>query len=238
MRQVVLDTETTGLEHKLGHRIIEIAAVELCHRQLTGNQFHYYLNPERESDEGALQVHGLTTDFLQDKPKFIEISTEFLNFISEAELIIHNAPFDVGFLNYEFSLVNLETLDHYCALITDTLKLAKELHPGKRNNLDALCERYGVDNSKRTLHGALLDAELLAEVYLAMTRGQESLHIEMEHTESAQFSVTNLDGRDFRIIQATDEEMIQHHAVLAKIALECGSKCIWDKFEVGNVTGK
>ncbi|MBX3618295.1 DNA polymerase III subunit epsilon [Nitrosomonas sp.] len=238
MRQVVLDTETTGLEYKRGHRIIEIAAVELCHRQLTGNQFHYYLNPGRESDEGALQVHGLTTEFLQDKPKFTEISTEFLNFISEAELIIHNAPFDVGFLNYELSLANLETLDHYCATITDTLRLAKEHHPGKRNNLDALCERYNVDNSERTLHGALLDAELLAEVYLAMTRGQESLLIEIEHTEFAQLSTTNLGGHNFRVIQATVEEVAQHQAVLSKIALECDNKCIWDVFETDNVTEK
>lgn len=238
MRQVVLDTETTGLEHKLGHRIIEIAAVELHHRQLTGNHFHYYLNPERESDEGALQVHGLTTEFLQDKPKFIEISAEFLRFIGQAELIIHNAPFDVGFLNYELSLANLGALDRYCASITDTLKLAKELHPGKRNNLDALCERYSVDNSKRTLHGALLDAELLAEVYLAMTRGQESLLIEIEQAELAQFSVTDLDGRNLRIIKATDEEMLQHQAVLTQITLECGGKCIWDKLELGKIAEK
>lgn len=238
MRQVVLDTETTGLEHKLGHRIIEIAAIELCHRQLTGKHFHCYLNPERESDEGALQVHGLTSGFLRDKPKFIEISTEFLNFISEAELIIHNASFDVGFLNYELGLVKLGVLDDYCASITDTLRLAKELHPGKRNNLDALCERYNVDNSRRTLHGALLDAELLAEVYLAMTRGQESLLIEMESAELDQFSITGLDGQNLKIITATHEEMTQHQAVLAQISLECGRKCVWDRLELDDAAEK
>lgn len=231
MRQIVLDTETTGLEHKLGHRLVEVAAVELWNRQLTGNHFHYYLNPDRESDEGALQVHGLTTEFLQDKPRFHDISKEFLNFINDAELIIHNAPFDVGFLNHELSLINLKTLDKYCAAITDTLKLAKEFHPGKRNNLDALCERYSIDNSKRTLHGALLDAELLAEVYLAMTRGQESLLIDLEYTETVQLVVENLDSLNLKIIEATAEELAQHAMVLEKIAHESNNKCLWRKLE-------
>lgn len=232
MRQIVLDTETTGLDHKQGHRIVEIAAVELSNRQLTGNHFHYYLNPERDSDEGALQVHGLTTEFLQDKPKFYEISKEFLSFIDDAELIIHNAPFDVGFLNYELDLINLRALNSYCLLITDTLKLAKELHPGRRNNLDALCERYNIDNSRRTLHGALLDAELLAEVYLAMTRGQESLLIELEHTEFIQHAMNNhLDDYHLKIIAATAEEYAQHLVVLENIARESDNNCLWKKLE-------
>lgn len=234
MRQIVLDTETTGLEHKLGHRIVEIAAVELCNRQLTGNHFHYYLNPGRKSDEGALQVHGLTTEFLKDKPRFHEVSKELLSFISDAELIIHNAPFDIGFLNHELGLVNLEKLDNYCLSITDTLKLAKEFHPGKRNNLDALCERYNIDNSKRTLHGALLDAELLAEVYLAMTRGQESLLIELEYVEPIQLALSKLDNVNIRIIEATAEEYVQHLMVLENISRESNNNCLWSRPETEN----
>ena len=180
MRQIFLDTETTGLEPKLGHRIIEIAAVEMLNRRPTGRRLHHYLNPERESEAGALQVHGLTREFLQDKQKFRDITQELLEFIDGAELIMHNAPFDVGFLDHELGLAELQPLHSYCHTITDTLKMAKDLHPGKKNNLDALCERYQVDNARRTLHGALLDAELLAEIYLAMTRGQESLMMEVE----------------------------------------------------------
>jgi len=235
MRQIILDTETTGLEHKQGHRIVEIAAVEVSNRMLTGHHFHYYLNPERDSDEGALQVHGLTTEFLQDKPKFVEISKEFISFICDAELIIHNAPFDVGFLNHELNLINLQSLENYCQQITDTLKLAKELHPGKRNNLDALCERYSIDNSRRTLHGALLDAELLAEVYLAMTRGQESLLMDFEHNEFNHASITDLTHFNFRVIQATAEEYSQHTMVLEKIARESNNQCIWKNLEVQNL---
>ncbi|AEJ01449.1 DNA polymerase III, epsilon subunit [Nitrosomonas sp. Is79A3] len=229
MRQIVLDTETTGLEHKLGHRIVEIAAVELCNRQFTDNHFHYYLNPERESDEGALQVHGLTTEFLKDKPRFHEISKELLNFICDAELIIHNAPFDVGFLNHELGLINLKTLNNYCLSITDTLKLAKEFHPGKRNNLDALCERYNIDNSRRTLHGALLDAELLAEVYLAMTRGQESLLIELEYVEPVQQALDKLDSFKTKIIEATADEYAQHLMILENISRESNNNCLWNR---------
>lgn len=232
MRQIILDTETTGLDYKQGHRVVEIAAVELSNRQFTGHNFHYYLNPERDSDDGALQVHGLSTEFLQDKPKFHEISTEFLNFINDAELIIHNAPFDIGFLNHELNLINLQTLEDYCSLITDTLKLAKELHPGKRNNLDALCERYNIDNSKRTLHGALLDAELLGEVYLAMTRGQESLLIDLGQNEVLQHSIEHWDNsHNLRIIQATAEELQQHLAVIEDIVRESDNKCVWKKLE-------
>ncbi|UJP06158.1 MAG: DNA polymerase III subunit epsilon [Nitrosomonas sp.] len=238
MRQIILDTETTGLEYKQGHRIVEIAAVELCNRQLTGNHFHRYLNPGRESDEGALQVHGLTAEFLRDKPKFHDISKEFLAFIDDAELIIHNAPFDVGFLNYELSLLNLATLDKYCASITDTLKSAKELHPGKRNNLDALCERYRIDNSKRTLHGALLDAELLAEVYLAMTRGQESLLIDLEHAEAVHQASISIDGLNLKVIEATAEENAQHVKLLEKITRESGNQCLWINLQGDSASGR
>ncbi len=226
MRQIVLDTETTGLEHKLGHRIVEIAAVELCNRQLTGQHFHYYLNPDRKSDEGALQVHGLTSEFLQDKPRFTDITKEFLSFIHDAELIIHNAPFDVGFLNHELGLAKQKTLDNYCNQITDTLKLAKELHPGKRNNLDTLCDRYKVDNSKRTLHGALLDAELLADVFLAMTRGQESLLIESEPNITNDL-ISNVGQLNLKVLPANQEELQLHTQVLENIARENNGKCLW-----------
>jgi len=234
MRQIVLDTETTGLEHKRGHRIVEIGAVEICNRQLTGNHFHYYLNPERESDEGALQVHGLTTEFLRDKPKFADVSGEFLEFISDAELIIHNAPFDVGFINHELSLLDLAALDQYCQSVTDTLRLAKDLHPGKRNNLDALCERYAIDNSKRSLHGALLDAELLAEVYLAMTRGQESLLMELDHDEPGLQFQTLVTADDLKIIVATEEEKQSHQQLIDKIQNDCSQGCLWHKLESQN----
>ncbi|MDO8333902.1 MAG: DNA polymerase III subunit epsilon [Nitrosomonas sp.] len=234
MRQIILDTETTGLDHRQGHRIVEIAAVELSNRQLTTQHFHYYLNPERDSDEGALQVHGLTTEFLRNKPKFSEISKEFLSFIADSELVIHNAPFDVGFLNHELNLINLKTLDKYCLSIIDTLKLAKELHPGKRNNLDALCDRYNIDNSKRTLHGALLDAELLAEVYLAMTRGQESLLMDLEQFLPILNSVENLDNLKLKIIEATAQECAQHFMVLDNIARESNNKCLWNRLNAEN----
>ncbi|MCB1985654.1 MAG: DNA polymerase III subunit epsilon [Burkholderiales bacterium] len=230
MRQIVLDTETTGLEYKLGHRIVEIAAVEVSNRQLTGNHFHQYLNPERESDEGALQVHGLTRSFLQDKPKFREICKDFLDFVHDAELIIHNAPFDVGFLNHELGLVKMSTLDVYCLQITDTLKLAKDLHPGKRNNLDALCERYKIDNSKRTLHGALLDAELLAEVYLAMTRGQESLLMDLDIANPiGGQDVGDIKNLKLCVLPATETERQLHAEQLEQIEKESNNQCIWKK---------
>src|SRR5262245_11118952 len=180
MRQVILDTETTGLNARLGDRIIEIGCVEVVARRFTGNRFHRYVNPERAVEEGALRVHGLTNEFLQDKPRFAEVALEFLEYVRGAELIIHNAAFDVEFLNVELEKLGLEPLGNHVAAVIDTLGTARELHPGKRNSLDALCERYQIDNSHRTLHGALLDATLLAEVYLAMTRGQESLAIGLE----------------------------------------------------------
>ena len=232
MRQIFLDTETTGLEPKLGHRMVEVAAVEMYHRQLTGRHFHYYLNPGRESDPGALQVHGLTTHFLKDKPKFHEITKEFVAFVEGAELIIHNAPFDVAFLDLELSLAKLNSLNNYCATITDTLKIAKDLHPGKRNNLDALCDRYQIDNSKRTLHGALLDAELLADVYLAMTRGQESLLIENEDILiTGEGSTINLDSLNLVILAASQEEQAQHAQHLDMIEGESNGKCLWKQLD-------
>ncbi|MCP5246004.1 MAG: DNA polymerase III subunit epsilon [Burkholderiales bacterium] len=230
MRQIVLDTETTGLEYKLGHRIVEIAAVEICNRQLTGNHFHHYLNPERESDEGALQVHGLTRAFLEDKPKFREIYKDFLDFIHDAELIIHNAPFDVGFLNHELGLEKLSTVNAYCLQITDTLKLAKELHPGKRNNLDALCERYKIDNSKRTLHGALLDAELLAEVYLSMTRGQETLLMDLDIVSPiCNQGADEIKNLNLSVLSATEIELQLHAEQLDRIEKESNHRCVWKK---------
>ena len=229
MRQVFLDTETTGLESKLGHRIIEIAAVEMLSRRLTGCRFHYYLNPEREIEVGALQVHGLTNEFLQDKQKFFDIANELLEFITDAELIMHNALFDVSFLNNELGLAELQPLENYCHSITDTLKMAKELHPGKRNNLDALCERYQVNNSKRVLHGALLDAELLADVYLAMTRGQESLIME---ASSPPLNVPT-NHSDVLLIElpANTEELKLHAQQLEMIDRESKGMCLWKRIE-------
>ena len=229
MRQVFLDTETTGLESKLGHRIVEIAAVEMFGRRLTGHRFHYYLNPEREIEFGALQVHGLTNEFLQDKQKFFDIANELLEFITDAELFMHNAPFDVSFLNNELGLAKLEPLEKYCHSITDTLKMAKELHPGKRNNLDALCERYQVNNSKRVLHGALLDAELLADVYLAMTRGQESLIMEVS---SPPLDVTiNQSDVQLIVLPANTVELEFHAQQLEMIDHESKGMCLWKRTE-------
>jgi DNA polymerase-3 subunit epsilon len=230
MRQIVLDTETTGLEPELGHRVIEIGGVELVNRRLTGNNFHRYLNPGRDSEAGALEVHGLTTEFLRDKPKFAEIAAEFLDFVNGAELIIHNASFDVAFLNRELDLAGLKPVTEYCAGVVDTLRMARELHPGKRNALDALCERYQIDNSSRTLHGALLDAELLGEVYLAMTRGQESLNMEVESSAvAATAGVASLAGLELVVVSATAEELAAHEERLADIDRASKGACLWYK---------
>lgn len=226
MRQIILDTETTGLETSLGHRVIEIAAVEMVNRRFTGNHFHQYLNPDREIDAGAQQVHGISLDFLQDKPRFREIMSDFLNYIDGGELIIHNAPFDVGFLNHELGLEGMNPVLSYCGGVVDTLKLAKELHPGQKNNLDALCKRYGVDNSGRTLHGALLDAELLAEVYLAMTRGQESLVMDVD-TITTQDNVVKMPSGPLLIQKALSDELSQHEHQLAAIDKESKGQCLW-----------
>src|SRR5450759_146678 len=232
MRQIILDTETTGLDHKLGHRVIEIAAVEIVDRRLTGNHFHRYINPERASDDGALQVHGLSEEFLRDKPKFCEIVNELLDFVSGAELVIHNAPFDTAFLNREFDLLDLKPIAEYCPGIVDTLQMARDLHPGKKNNLDALCERYQIDNSRRTLHGALLDASLLAEVYLAMTRGQDSLIIDIEPTPQAAAATRLATGKlDLIVIPASAEELAEHELQLADIDKTSNGACVWKKLE-------
>ena len=232
MRQIVLDTETTGLNPNLGHRLVEVAAIELSDRKVTDRSFHRYLNPEREIDEGAASVHGLTLDRLQDEPKFAEIAPAFLEFISGAELIIHNAPFDMGFLNAELARAGLPLLDNP---VIDTLKVAKDLHPGKKNNLNALCDRYMIDNSHRVLHGALLDTELLAEVYLAMTRGQESLLSEEMSSHDAQAELSGGDGVRLavRVIAASEDELTQHALQLADIDKSSKGSCVWKQLELG-----
>jgi DNA polymerase-3 subunit epsilon len=231
MRQIVLDTETTGLEHRQGHRIIEIAGVEMENRRLTGRHLHRYINPEREIDAGAMAVHGITNEFLEDKPKFIDIAQELRDFLTDAELIIHNATFDIGFLDMEFARVNFPATLEICASVEDTLKMARELHPGKRNNLDALCERYQINNAHRTLHGALLDAELLAEVYLAMTRGQESLVMEASDSQTALLLNARNERRKARkplvVRYATDEELEAHQKTLENIQKASQGNCLW-----------
>ncbi len=231
MRQIFIDTETTGLEPRLGHRIIEIAAVEMHSRRLTGRRIHYYLNPERDIEDGALQVHGLTNEFLQDKQKFSDIVHELLEFIEGAELIMHNAAFDVAFLDHELGLARLRPLSECCLSVTDTLKMAKELYPGKKNNLDALCERYEVDNSRRALHGALLDAQLLAEVYLAMTRGQDSLLMELEAPSELELLAANMHDLQLIVLAATAEELEAHAQQLESIERESRGKCLWKRLE-------
>jgi len=233
-RQIVLDTETTGLNAKLGDRIIEIGCIELGSRRLTGNDWHRYVNPERSSEDGALAVHGINDEFLQDKPRFADIAAEFAEYVSGAELIIHNADFDVEFLNLELSRAGLPPVEQHCRSIFDTLKFAKELHPGKKNSLDALCERYQVDNSHRTLHGALLDAMLLAEVYLAMTRGQDSLAIDLDSPRAAE-GAQDADGGTrpvLLIARASPQELAAHHQLLEHIHKESKGRCLWQQLEL------
>lgn len=225
MRQIVLDTETTGLDPALGHRVIEIGALELVNRQATGATYHVYLNPEREIDAGAVAVHGLTNEFLADKPRFADVARDFLEFVRDAELVIHNAPFDVGFLNAELAKLGEGPIKQFCT-VRDTLKLAKELHPGQKNNLDALCRRYEVDNSGRAFHGALLDAQLLAEVYLAMTRGQETLGIDVASPAQTQAATLVRRGA-LRVVRADAAELATHAAYLAAMAKECGEAPAW-----------
>ncbi|NHC05451.1 DNA polymerase-3 subunit epsilon [Azonexus fungiphilus] len=229
MRQIVLDTETTGLSPRDGHRIIEIACIEMVNRRLTGHHLHKYMHPEREIDAGAQAVHGITLEFLADKPKFADIADEFLEFISGAQLIIHNAPFDLGFLNAELDRLGRVPVETVCNGVIDTLREAKELHPGKRNSLDALCERYEIDNSSRTLHGALLDTELLAEVYLAMTRGQNALMIEPDEAPRV---LLGADGKarqrkPLLVRRASEAELAEHERMLAAIDKESKGACIW-----------
>jgi DNA polymerase-3 subunit epsilon len=232
MRQIVLDTETTGLEPELGHRVIEIAGVELVNRRFTGNNFHRYFNPGRESEAGALEVHGLTAEFLGDKPRFRDVAAELLDYVSGAELVIHNSAFDVAFLNRELDLADLKPVTEYCRGVVDTLRMAKDLHPGKRNSLDALCERYQIDNSARTLHGASLDARLLAEVYLAMTRGQESLVMEVETTPAAAAAAEAAHGKlDLIVIRATKAELAEHARMLEDIDKASKGATLWRKLE-------
>ncbi len=226
-RQIVLDTETTGLSASLGDRVIEIGCIELLSRRVSENHFHRYVNPERKSEEGALRVHGLTDEFLADKPKFADIARPFLDYVQGAELVIHNADFDVEFLDLELERAGLGRLKDHVAGVVDTLALARELHPGKRNSLDALCERYAVSNAHRTLHGALLDARLLAEVYLAMTRGQDSLAMDLE-TAAEQAAVTaRIDASKLVVLRATQEEERAHEAYLDGMAKEAGGKIVW-----------
>ncbi len=226
MRKVVLDTETTGLDPAQGHRIIEIGALEIVNRQVTGRSFHVYLNPDREIDAGAIAVHGLTNEFLADKPRFPDVVDDLVAFVEEAELVIHNAPFDMGFLNAELRMLSRPKLESRCAGVQDTLKMAKDLHPGQKNNLDALCRRYEVDNSGRTYHGALLDAQLLAEVYLAMTRGQESLGIETISNHAGS-SRKLKEGLALRVLTPSEAELAAHADYLAALSKESGGALNW-----------
>lgn len=229
-RQIILDTETTGLNFKGDDRVIEIGCLELVNRSLTGNSFHRYLNPDRDSDPGALAVHGLTRDFLSDKPRFGDVVDELCDFLDGAEILIHNASFDVGFLNAELARLQRPAFGNYCEKVIDTLAMAKELHPGKRNSLDALCERYGISNAHRTLHGALLDASLLAEVYLAMTRGQDSLVIDIEpaHQDFSGGVIAMSPGNEQLIVlHASEADQREHEACLEAIRKESKSDPVW-----------
>jgi len=235
MRQVVLDTETTGLEAEQGHRIIEIGCVELLNRRPTGNNFHQYVNPEREIDEGALEVHGISTEFLSDKPRFADVAQDLLRYLEGAELIIHNAPFDVGFLDHEFArLGNKTVIAEHCGVV-DTLVMARELHPGQSNSLDALCRRYGIDNTQRTLHGALLDAEILADVYLAMTGGQVALSFEAAGTSAPDGEAgprgLAADRPPLPVIRPTAAELAAHENRLEAIEAEAAGGCLWLRLE-------
>jgi DNA polymerase-3 subunit epsilon len=229
MRQIVLDTETTGLSAEGGDRIIEIGCVELLARKLTGNNKHFYLNPERDSHEDALKVHGISNEFLRDKPKFAAVADELMEYLAGAEIIIHNAAFDVAFLNKELELSGKPAFKTYVGQVTDTLIMAKEMYPGKRNSLDALCDRLGVDNSSCTLHGALLDAELLADVYINLTRGQDALLIDMGDNDSIGGIITRVDLTAFTlpVLLANDKEAAEHEEVLKQLDKASGGKTVW-----------
>lgn len=233
-RQIVLDTETTGLDHRYGHRIIEIGCVEMVDRKLTGNNYHVYLNPQREIDQGAIEVHGITNEFLQDKSLFADISEQLVQYLSGAELVIHNAPFDVGFLDAEFL-----KLDSQHAVITDfstvhdTLTQARKMFPGQRNTLDALCARYDINNSHRELHGALLDAEILADVYLAMTGGQTNMLLEAFNNQSAEntnnIKQVNFSELSLSVVKPTNEELENHVEWVARLDEKVQGQCVWTK---------
>lgn len=235
MRQIVLDTETTGLDPQQGHRVIELGCVELVNRKHTGRHLHIYINPEREVEAGALEVHGITNEFLADKPLFAAIADTFIDFVKDSELIIHNAPFDIGFLDHELALLNrnFRKMTEYCSVL-DTLVMARKKHPGQKNNLDALCKRYEVDNSDRELHGALKDAEILADVYLMMTGGQSSLGLGYEGTGDSAAIITAVeklaaDRPPLKVIKANDAEMAAHAKRLQQIQKASGDKCLWLK---------
>ena len=231
-RQIVLDTETTGIDPKQGHRIIEIGCVELMNRRLTGNNFHVYINPQRSIEEEAIDVHGITNEFLRDKPLYRDIAQEFFDYIKDAELVIHNAPFDIGHMDNEFALLNqgYQNTHDFCGVL-DTLKMARDLHPGQKNNLDALCRRYDVDNTKRTLHGALLDSEILADVYLAMTGGQVKLNLNQNKDDSSEDQKGGIrrlssDRAPLVVIAASDAEQSAHQTRLDIVQKE-GGHCLW-----------
>lgn len=229
MRQIILDTETTGLSAEAGDRIIEIGCVELLNRKLTGRNFHYYINPERDSHEDALKVHGITNEFLQDKPKFAMIVDEFIQYITGADIIIHNASFDIGFLNKELELCGKPAFNQHVGQVMDTLVMAKEIYPGKRNSLDALCDRLGVSNAARTLHGALLDAELLADVYINLTRGQNALLIDSDMNADGSPLDTKTDFSQFNLKRVVPDahELQAHEDVLQQIDKASGGKTVW-----------
>ena len=229
MRQIVLDTETTGLSADNGDRIIEIGCVELLNRKLTGNNLHFYVNPERDSHEDALKVHGISNEFLRDKPKFAAIADQLLDYLRDAELIIHNAPFDISFLNKELERMGRPSIKTVIGQVTDSLVMAKEMFPGKRNGLDALCDRLGVDNSGRTLHGALLDAELLADVYINMTRGQDALLMDLGDApdENGQTETLDLSSFELPVLRANEQETQAHDGVLADLDKASKGKTVW-----------
>ncbi len=242
-RQIVLDTETTGMNqlgaHYEGHGIIEIGAVELVNRRYTGNNFHIYINPNRPVDPEAINVHGITDEMLADKPEFKAVAQEFLDYIKGAELLIHNAPFDVGFMDYEFRKIGLDVKTTDICVVTDTLQMARQMYPGKRNNLDALCDRLGIDNSKRTLHGALLDAEILADVYLSMTGGQTSLFAEEDEDVPVIIAATEENkiepeqnavvfSDNLNVLRPNEGEIQAHLELLKMINKKSGGKCVWD----------
>ena len=242
-RQIVLDTETTGMNqlgaHYEGHGIIEIGAVELVNRRYTGNNFHIYINPNRPVDPEAIKVHGITDEMLADKPEFKAVAQEFLDYIKGAELLIHNAPFDVGFMDYEFRKIGLNVKTTDICVVTDTLQMARQMYPGKRNNLDALCDRLGIDNSKRTLHGALLDAEILADVYLSMTGGQTSLFAEEDEDVPVIIAATEENkiepeqnavvfSDNLNVLRPNEGEIQAHLELLKMINKKSGGKCVWD----------
>ena len=231
MRQIVLDTETTGIDPKEGHRIIEIGCVEVVNRRLTGNHFHVYINPGRHIEQEAIEVHGITNEFLTDKPTFAQVAQEFVNFIKGAQLVIHNAPFDVGFMDHEFGMEpsTKGVITNQICDVLDTLTLARQMHPGQKNNLDALCKRYGIDNSHRTLHGALLDADILADVYLLMTGGQTKLKLASSggsETDSTAIRRVQRKTNKLKVIKASADELTQHEARL-DIVEKAGGKCLW-----------